>query len=119
METPFLVGSRFIAAARTWKLSLGWRMPSLNMHPSSARLIKFAPPFDDFQRRLNLLTILNTRHCALSRRFIRLVASVLILTPLKMDSNGLEVRRCIQRSLGYRYNVANASQSLSMVSAAS
>jgi len=95
-------------------------MLSLNTRPSSARFIKFAPPFNDFQHWLILLTILNTRHSALSRRFIRLVASVLSLTPpRKMDSNGLEVRRCTQCSLGYRYNVANASQSLSMVSAAS
>lgn len=56
-------------------------MPSLNTQPSSARLIKFARPFNDFQHWLILLTILNTRHSALSRRFIRLVASVLSLTP--------------------------------------
>ena len=81
---------------------MGWRMPSLNTHPSSARFIKFAPPFNDLQRWLNLLTILNTSHSALSRRFIRMVASVLTLTLPKMDSNGLEVRRCTQCSLGYR-----------------
>ena len=59
---------------------MGWRMPSLNTNPSSDRFIKFAPPFNDLQRWLNLLTILNTSHSALSRRFIRIVAWVLILT---------------------------------------
>ena len=81
-------------------------MPSLNTHLSMTRLIRFTPPFNDLQRWLKRWlkrsTILNTKYSALSRRFIRLVASVLILTPLKMDSSGLEVRRCTQCSLGYR-----------------
>ena len=76
------------------------KIPSSNFAPSTSKPIRFLPPFSGRQRSLSLSDTLNTRYNALSRRFIRRVASVLNLTALNTDSNGLVVRRCTQCSTG-------------------
>ena len=76
------------------------KIPSSNRAPSISKPIRFLPPFSGRQRSLSLSDTLNTRYNALSRLFIRRVASVLNLTALNTDSNGLVVRRCTQCSTG-------------------
>ena len=67
------------------------KIPSSNRAPSISKPIRFLPPFSGRQRSLSLSDTLNTRYNALSRLFIRRVASVLNLTALNTDSNGLVV----------------------------
>ena len=76
------------------------KIPSSNFAPSTSKPIRFLPPFSGRQRSLSLSDTLNTRYNALSRRFIRRVASVLNLTALNTDSRGFVVRRCTQCSTG-------------------
>ena len=74
------------------------KIPSSNFAPSTSKPIRFRPPFNGRQRSLSLSDTLNTTRNALSRLFIRRVASVLNLTALNTDSRGFVVRGCAQRS---------------------
>ena len=76
------------------------KIPSSNRAPSISKPIRFLPPFSGRQRSLSLSDTLNTRYNALSRLFIRRVASVLNLTALNTCSRGFVVRRCTQCSTG-------------------
>ena len=74
--------------------------PVLEPRSIHQQLHQFRPPYKGRQQSPSLLTTLYTRYSALSRRFIRRVASVLSLTALNTDSNELVVLRWTQCSVG-------------------